>query len=320
MQAGEGVSGDRVWSSHGMAPQEALRRWRSWASETLAPLQIAVPDEAGFSARWKCHALGPLQLVSLKASPQHVVHNGQGAAQPAEGRFQLVYCRRTPIEGRVGATPLRLNAGEFVIVDNADHYEMRMDDEHEAIDLVMPSAWLERWAPDLDRYLGRPICAKTRWGRPLGSLLETLASEIETAPMPRLILADHVGPLLALAIGGRLAPDARHRDKLLRRLLHLIAERYQDADLDPGEVAKAAGISKRYLHALLADAGETFLGVLTRVRLDRASELLADRRMGQLQVAEIAWRCGYADPSYFARVFRRRFGAGPREWRSTRQH
>jgi AraC-like DNA-binding protein len=99
----------------------------------------------------------------------------------------------------------------------------------------------------------------------------------------------------------------------------LIAERHAEPDLDPADIAGAMGISKRYLHNLLAADGATFLGVLRSVRIESARALLADPRFDGRQIAEIAWQCGYVDPSYFARVFRKQFGMGPREWRAARR-
>jgi AraC family transcriptional regulator of arabinose operon len=52
-------------------------------------------------------------------------------------------------------------------------------------------------------------------------------------------------------------------------------------------------------------------------RLDRARELLRDT---QLPIAEIAQRCGYADPAFFTRHFASHHqGASPRAWRRQRQ-
>jgi AraC-like DNA-binding protein len=184
----------------------------------------------------------------------------------------------------------------------------------------MPGLWLERWLPSPARSLGRAYSASTRWGLPLGSLLTTAADEIDHAALPRSVIADQIGSCLALAVGHQPAVGTRHRGKLAQRLLRLIEERHADPGLDPGEVARALGISTRYLHALLAESGATFSAALNRVRLTRASEMLADVRLDGLQVAEISWRCGYLDPSYFTRVFRQRFGACPREWRKRQRN
>ena len=54
---------------------------------------------------------------------------------------------------------------------------------------------------------------------------------------------------------------------------------------------------------------------LIRHRIERACELLKD---GDLSIVEIARRVGFDDPSFFGRVFRKRIGLTPGEYR--RQH
>ena len=34
-----------------------------------------------------------------------------------------------------------------------------------------------------------------------------------------------------------------------------------------------------------------------------------------LPISKIAWDCGFADPNYFARWFRKKVGQSPRQWR-----
>ena len=309
---------DQSWSSQGLTPAEALDHWQLWVANTLAPTEVEAPDMNAFFAHWKSHTLGPLNLLAFEAAPQRVVHKGYERVYPAEPTFQLVYSHRETFATRVGSARFAVNPGEFVLIDNSQPYEMCMEATHEAIDLVMPSSWLSRYLPDPLPFTGRSFSASSGWGLPLGSLLTTISRELSGSAVPRGQLADQVGALLSLATGYQPAPMSRHRGKIVQRLLHLIAERHAEPELKPGDVAAELGISKRYLHALLAETGTTFICLLNRVRLDRASEMLADPRLGSLQVAEIAWRCGYFDSSYFARLFRRRFDMRPSEWRMQR--
>lgn len=315
----EQAHGDRAWSSDGLLPREALSRWRDWACGALAPMQVHSPDEGRFSAHWKSHALGQLQLVSLKASALTVLHEGEARRAAGGATLQLLYSRKSTFFSRVGSRSFALAAGECVLLDNAQPYEMSMG-EHEAIDVVMPASWLERWLPDPHALVARPFCAARRWGAPFGGLLHALADELGGSPVSRPALADQIGALLALALADAPPAATPHKARLARRLVRQIEERHAELELDPAAVAAEAGISRRYLHAVLAEAGESFLGVLTRTRLDRASSLLADRRFHRLPIADIAARCGFSDPSYFARVFRRRFGAGPQAWRASRMN
>ena len=91
---------------------------------------------------------------------------------------------------------------------------------------------------------------------------------------------------------------------------------FADAELSPEQVAAECGISKRYLQALLAGSGTSFVQELNATRLDRASDLLGDARCRSLTIADIAFRSGFLDPGYFTRAFRKRFGITPSEWRA----
>ena len=57
-----------------------------------------------------------------------------------------------------------------------------------------------------------------------------------------------------------------------------------------------------------------------RLRLETAHRLLSDRRCDELTVLEVASRCGFAEPSHFARRFRGAYGLGPLEFRRARSH
>jgi AraC-like DNA-binding protein len=79
------------------------------------------------------------------------------------------------------------------------------------------------------------------------------------------------------------------------------------------DLAAAAGLSRHHFTRRFTAALGLSPGVyLEERRLERASELLRDRA---LTVAEVARRCGYADPAYFCRAFRRRRGSSPDAWR-----
>ena len=51
---------------------------------------------------------------------------------------------------------------------------------------------------------------------------------------------------------------------------------------------------------------------LRRVRVQKARELLQDPK---LSISEVAFAAGFADPAYFARVFKEDTGVSPNAWR-----
>jgi AraC family transcriptional activator of tynA and feaB len=80
-------------------------------------------------------------------------------------------------------------------------------------------------------------------------------------------------------------------------------------------IADELGISRRYLHKILSESGTNFTALLEQARLERAALILRDRRLSRETIAEIAWACGFSDPSYFTRRFARRFGRSPKDYR-----
>ena len=309
---------DDAWSSAGLAKPEALDQWKAWAASTIAPIEVTVFDTDSFAARWASHGIGQLRLLHLHAPAQRVTHTGtDGSSGRATPSIQLVYARHGVLKTQMGGRRFNVEPGQFVLLDNTRFYQMEMATEHECIDLMMPQGWLERHLPDPGALLARPVSARDGWGAPLGALLETMLDGLDAAPLPRPLIAEQLGSLLGLATG---FPDAgetsRHRGQLARQILRAIESDYADPDLTPERVAEDCGISKRYLQTLLAGSGTSFVQELNATRLDRASDLLADPRAKTLPIAEIAYRTGFLDPGYFTRLFRKRFGITPREWRS----
>jgi len=97
-------------------------------------------------------------------------------------------------------------------------------------------------------------------------------------------------------------------DKLYRFLFANLSERITVADAASTLNMSESTFMKYFKRA----TGETFVSHLTRLRLERAADLL---RRTNLPVAEISYSVGFADQSYFDRVFRRHFSRTPREVR-----
>ena len=60
------------------------------------------------------------------------------------------------------------------------------------------------------------------------------------------------------------------------------------------------------------ESGYNFIEYLTNVRMDRAKELLDN---SDLSMKEICAMCGYTDPNYFSRSFKKNVGVTPTEYK-----
>ncbi len=312
---------DEAWTSRGLSKREAISQWRSWAASTIAPIEVTLFDADDFAARWVSHGIGQLRLLHLYAPAQRVIHTGsENSSGRAAPSIQLVYARHGTLKTQMGGKVFNVEPGQFVLLDNRQFYQMDMATEHEAIDLMMPQAWLERHLPNFAQFLAQPFDTRAGWGAPLGALLETVIHNIDDAPIPRSLIAEQLGSLLGMATGYSESDDLRDssnrpRGQLTRQILRLIEREFADPIFDSDRAAKSCGISKRYLQTLLARSGTSFVQELNATRADRASEMLNDQRFAGLSITEIAFRSGFLDAGYFSRVFRKRFGISPSKWR-----
>lgn len=100
---------------------------------------------------------------------------------------------------------------------------------------------------------------------------------------------------------------------LVRDARAAIERDFADPGLSLQRVAAGAHLSPSHFSVVFGrETGETFKGYLTRVRMERARELL---RTTPLPVTEVARRCGYPDPHYFSSAFKRVCGVSPRDFR-----
>ena len=105
---------------------------------------------------------------------------------------------------------------------------------------------------------------------------------------------------------------AKHAD-VLRRCLQYLGEHYSEP-VTLRQAADHVHLTPQYLcRVFRSETGETFSEALNRVRIGKARELLASPG---LRLTDISLLAGYADQSYFTKMFKRVTGELPRDYRA----
>jgi AraC family chitin signaling transcriptional activator len=100
-------------------------------------------------------------------------------------------------------------------------------------------------------------------------------------------------------------------DPWLEKVNALINSHYSDPDFSTSLAAKMLYVSERSLQRRFKSALEkTFTEYLTEVRLDNACR----RLLAGEKVSDVAFECGFNDPSYFSQRFKHRFGMSPTQF------
>lgn len=107
-----------------------------------------------------------------------------------------------------------------------------------------------------------------------------------------------------------------NRDKkstnVIEKIKEIIHKRYHE-NITIGDIADEVYLTSTYICLIFKEeTGETINDFLTKVRVEKAKELLKDARN---KAYDICYAVGYADPSYFSKLFKKYTGVSPSEYR-----
>jgi AraC-like DNA-binding protein len=105
------------------------------------------------------------------------------------------------------------------------------------------------------------------------------------------------------------------KDKEKTAILQFVASHYTDPELDLDGVAARIGANRDKINDILKmELGMTFTSYLNKLRLTEAARLLAEK--DGKSIADIAHAVGYANVSYFNKLFKQEYGCTPSALRS----
>lgn len=101
--------------------------------------------------------------------------------------------------------------------------------------------------------------------------------------------------------------------QLLKRGMAYVDAQFDRCDLTVRDIASDLRVSTRQLQRAFSLMGTSPTDYLAQKRLERACQMLLDRRHGRndMLISTIAFACGFSDISNFNRMFRRAFGCAP---------
>jgi AraC-like DNA-binding protein len=102
----------------------------------------------------------------------------------------------------------------------------------------------------------------------------------------------------------------------LQSVKSYIDSRLDDPDLTPANIAKANGISLRYLHYLFKSSGTSVSEWVREQRLNKCHQKLISDKYENDSITNIAFSMGFNSSSHFSRLFKEKFGMAPRKLRN----
>ena len=102
----------------------------------------------------------------------------------------------------------------------------------------------------------------------------------------------------------------------VKRVISFLDNHYGEP-LTLDEIAARSGLSRAHLCRTFRRLTGTTVGqCLLHLRIDHAKQMMSST---DANISEIACECGFPDPAYFTKVFRKFAGVAPKRWRAEKQ-
>lgn len=310
----------RAWDTSTLAPRQQFGYWREVLCEAFTALDPVPEATHDFGSTVVLHELAGTNAAELHSFAQNVRRGWPEIRRCADeyyfANLQLGgLCIAEQDGRRVEAGP-----GSFYLVDTTRPYQLRFTGDFHTLSFRIPQQAL---ATQL-RQPGRATAVRVDAGSALGSLaVERMRELVHVAPQLNPEAATQQAAALATLIACSVddaMPSHEEARRQLRQifrdsLVRYVEARALDAGLSVDAVAQRFRVSPRYVHGVFAEREASFAQRVLELRLAAAARSL---RAGKESITAIALGCGFADPSYFGRAFRQRYGCTPRDWRQRR--
>lgn len=301
-------------STDGMAPRDRLPFWNELAVRMVAPVRIAALGGQDFKASLQWRRLKHIEILSPCSTPAEIIGGEDHAAGVLNLQLQHVGRSSNIIAGRTSL----LDEGDFVLFDPSQPMNTRFTEPTQVLVLRLPLAYTEARMPRLRQMAGVKMQGRRGASALFSSFLRTAWAQLQADDGDWADTLDEViWPLLDLAYASErvIVPDAGRRDARRRALFAAVMDNLCDPDLDSRLIARAMGVSARYVQMLFAEMATTPSAFIQEKRLDLAAARL-EQDGPRVAITDVAYDVGFNDLSSFCRAFRRRFDVSPRDYRA----
>jgi AraC family transcriptional activator of tynA and feaB len=301
-------------STDGMAPRDRLPFWNELAARMVAPVRIAALGGQDFKASMQYRRLKNLEILAPCSSPAEIVGGEDHNAGVLNLQLQHVGRSTNVTAGRTSV----LDEGDFMLFDPSMPMKTSFAEPTQVLVLRLPLAYTEARMPRLRQMAGVKMPGQTGPSALFSSFMRNAWAQLETGTCDWADTLDEViWPLLDMAYSSEriVAADMSRRDERRRALFAAVTDNLCDPDLDSRLIARAMGVSPRYVQMLFAEMATTPSAFIQEQRLDLAAQRL-ERDGPKVAITDVAFDVGFNDLSSFCRAFRRRFDVSPRDYRA----
>ncbi|QYD73604.1 AraC family transcriptional regulator [Paraburkholderia edwinii] len=265
------------------------------------------------SLKGTCWRMGGLEFDVADVSSQQWTPLAGPGRRNWRNEMILAFITQTGvIELEQSGVKTRLTNESLLLIDPSRKYVQTGESDTRGMALRIPRSALEARGMHFtgrEMFIPDPTSPDVRMVKSL--IASAAAHSQRSRPGSANLVAEHLVDLMQILAEDPAAPRrTRSAHVALASAKRFIERNVSTADLNLDMVARAAGVSSRYIAKLFASEGTTAMRYLWHTRLERARTMLVNGS-AKARIGEIAWQCGFANAAHFSRAFKQRFGVSP---------
>jgi AraC-like DNA-binding protein len=299
--------------------RQRIDSWMSVLSDLFVELDyVSIDSESdrSLSGRIERRALSKIDVTVVRSSRQLLKRERKARVDKTGDYLFCVLQKQGRGAVRQDHRVAELEPGDLVCYDTTRPYEIEFSNNFEQIVVSVPRDLIRVHVASTENVTATNLSGKRTLTKMLGDLFVSLPSAIdENDTFTHEALATGVLEMIAANLRSLVPTEVSSVSKLKRyhldRIKAYITTRLGDPDLCVSAVSEALGMSISSLYRAFEGEPCTLSQLVWTQRLEGARVALLDRSRGNKSIKEVAFEWGFADPAYFSRAFRRRFGTSP---------
>lgn len=304
----------QLFSTDLLPASDRIDAWQWNAQQICGDCRIRLP-RTSFHGSIEIRSVAGLPLTRFSSSPLSFWKwplDSPNLTRSCLVITQIAGCRQYSQAG----TEVLLKPGDSTVIDAVLPWSSSCETNCVRLYLRVPRWMME----DRLRMSEIPLAKKIEGRSPLGESLSRLSQTLyddATSLEPEEIagVLDNYFDILASCTRGYevTSPDT---PELRDRILHFVNAHLAEHSLTPFIIAEAMGVSIRHLHRVFSASGTTLGNHVRALRLQQCRKDLADPRLQNRSITEIAFARGFSDAAHFSHSFRKHFGISARAFRA----
>lgn len=297
--------------------------WRAAMAEAFGPFEVR-PGGEDFAGRMRYARRVGLQFNDLHYAGQSIERTRGNVARLADEFYTFGRPLTGPLHVMRCGSEFEVGPGCLYLMNQSLPYQAFADGDggFRSLSISIPSSALLLRTRHLAPFYKIDLTGGSPRGAMLDSYLDHIFDNLESWSDAELEeICDRFLDLVVLFLTQENDRPACMEDSSVTvahrsRIFAYIKLHLSDPDLDPEKIAGGCGISLSYFYRILKVADISAESYIFERRLEKCRDLLASPLLRHCGIAELCYQCGFRHAAHFSRLFKRRFGETPRDYRA----